>query len=408
MVRIDRRTIATLAVLAALLASCSHGEVSTRSGAPTTIATTEIRPTTTTSAPSPPTDTGPSIQGVDFLNDEHGYGLLIDQVGDACSLRVATTADGGSTFSAAVSVAQGSCQNGYQETRLVFDGAGDGFVYGPRLYVTHDSGTTWTDASPSGIVVAVVPFGTTVWRLVAHCEGSPETCSLSLDESSDGGRTWIPSKATLPKASTFGVLAPPGTSLLVRNSTSSAFLVVPTSPTAATILSTADGARTWKQSLVPCLGGWGEILSRAFDSSLWLACAGQPGAGSQLKSVVRSLDGGKSWIPGTPCPPDLTSTTYPPCAESNGLSGGYLSDIVGLSSTTAFIDGGRSFLQVTHDGGATWSLTKPLVGNGDLSVGGLSFVDPEHGWVIVGESNSAATLWRTTDGGNSWQQTYPN
>jgi len=291
----------------------------------------------------------------------------------------------------------------------VFDGVGDGFVYGPGLYVTHNSGSTWADANPSGIVVDVVPSGTSVWRLVAHCGGSSDTCSLTLDESSDGGRTWASPLAALPKASEFGgSLTQPGTTLLVRSSASSAFLVVPTSTTAATFLSTADGARTWEQSPVPCLGGWGEILSRAFDSSLWLACAGQPGAGSQLKSVVRSLDGGKSWIPGSPCPPDVTSTTYPPCAETNGLTSGYLSDIVGLSSTTAFIDGGRNFLQVTHDGGARWSLTTPKVGNGDLTVGGLSFADAQHGWVIVGDSNPGATLWRTTDGGTSWQRVYPH
>jgi len=290
----------------------------------------------------------------------------------------------------------------------VFDSAGDGFVYGPGLYVTHDSGSTWADASPSGIVVDVVPFGTSVWRLVAHCNATPDTCGLTLDESSDGGRTWVPSGATLPEASGFGgLVAPPGTSLLVRSSTPSAFLVIPTSTTAATLLTTVDGARTWEQRLVPCLGGWGEILSRAFDGSLWLACAGQPGAGSQLKSVVRSLDDGKSWLPGSPCLPDVTSTTYPPCAETNGLAGGYLSDIVGLSSTTAFIDGGRNFLQVTHDGGATWSFTTPRVGNGDLTVGALSFVDAEHGWVIVGDYNPVATLWRTIDDGSTWQQVYP-
>ncbi len=195
--------------------------------------------------------------------------------------------------------------------------------------------------------------------------------------------------------------------MLVRSSESSAFLGIPTSTTAATLLTTVDGAKTWERSLVPCLGGWGEILSRAFDGSLWLACAGQPGAGSQLKSVVRSLDDGKSWGPGSPCPPEVTSSTYPPCAETNGLTGGYLSDIAGLSSTTAFIDGGRNFLQATHDGGATWSLTTPMVGNGDLTVGGLFFADPQHGWVIVGDFNLAATLWRTTDGGNTWQQVYP-
>jgi len=344
---------------------------------------------------------------VAFLNPEDGYGLVVEQDSGSCATSVASTTDGGSTFSPPVPVTSWSCANGYSETSLTFDEAGDGFVYGPSLYVSHDGGQTWSSQTSSGTVLAVVPVGRSVWMVVTPCSGptASNTCPLALDESSDGGRTWAASM-TFPSVMAVGNESPPWLSLtwLVRASLSTAFLVVPTTGTAATVLSTFDGGRTWRRVLVPCLGGWGESLSEAFDHTLWLACGGQPSAGSQLKSVVRSFDGGETWVQGSTCPPLVTSTTYPPCAASNGLSGGYLSDLVALSGTTALTAGERNVVQVTHDGGKTWSPTNPPFG-GDDGSGAFHFVNPQDGWVLVNPLGAGA-LWRTTDGGDQWSQVW--
>jgi len=380
----------------------STAETAPATSVPPTSSSTTISPLPSTTAPAP-------IQGVvavAFLNGSDGYGLFSDDTGGvSCSLSVASTHDGAVTFSAQVPLPKAAqCF----PSLMSFDNVGDGFVFGPGLYATHDGGTTWTDDSPSATVLDVVPLGRSVWMLttpsVTHTGGP----NLALAESNDGGRTWFPARA-LPPATTVGsdLLPPPvDTASLVRTSASTAYAVVSTSPTAATVFTTTDGAQTWHHVLVPCLGGWAEVLSQAFDHTLWLVCAGQPSAGSQLKSVVRSFDGGKTWVQGSTCPPLVTSTTYPPCAEANGLGIGYLGGMAALSGTTGFLDGDRSPVIVTRDGGKTWALTNPLIGDVNGSAG-LFFANEQDGWVISETYGNGGPLWRTTDGGGQWSQVWP-
>lgn len=404
--------VVTLVVLAmgvgiASVATSPSGH-SARKAVPTTslppTTRTTVPPTTSTSVPAP----SEGMAQVTFLNPQDGYGLVVQQGSGTCDSAVASTTDGGNTFSKPVPVTAWTCVNGYQETSLAFDGAGDGFVYGPGLHVSHDAGMTWTDQSSTGATFDVVPMGRSIWMLQTPCSNPiPGPCPVTLDESSDGGRTWVPS-ATFPSVMEASNQAPPWLSLkwVVRSSSSKAFIVVPTTPTAATLLFTFDGGRTWNHSLIPCLGGWAESLSQGFDQTLWLACAGQPSAGNQLKSVLRSLDGGREWVQGSSCPPVVTSTTYPACAV-NELTPGYLTDIGALSGTTAFMAGGRSSVSVTHDGGKTWMPTNPPIGNdADGGSGGLFFVNPQDGWVLLNPLGAGA-VWRTTDGGVSWRQVWP-
>lgn len=415
---------ATWSVLAAMLVFATGAGIASVVMSPpdrppaTSAAQTPSAPPTTT--PATPTTTAPTtsitisappptegMAQVAFLSPEDGYGLIVNQDSGRCSSSVASTADGGSTFSTPVVAAMWPCTNGYQETSLSVDDAGDGFVYGPGLYESHDGGKTWTNESPTDTVLDVVPLGQSIWMLQTPCSASATSpCPMSLDTSNDGGRTWETS-VTFPDPEVVGNESPSwlNISWLLRTSSSTALVVVPTTGTAVTLLSTSDGGETWSHLLVPCLGGWVEDLTQAFDQALWLGCAGQPSAGSQLKSVMRSFDGGRTWVEGSACPPLVTSTTYPPCAEANELANGYLSDIAPLSDSTALMAGGRSRVQITHDGGKTWELTSPPFG-GDDGSGGLFFVNPQDGWVLVNPVGSGV-LWRTTDGGEQWSQEWP-
>jgi photosystem II stability/assembly factor-like uncharacterized protein len=89
------------------------------------------------------------------------------------------------------------------------------------------------------------------------------------------------------------------------------------------------------------------------------------------------------------------------------LTSGYLEDIAATSSTFAFLDGGRSVVRVTHDGGMTWTAIAPPLGGQDVGSGGLYFANSQDGWVIANPFNPAATLWRTTDGGEQWSHVWP-
>lgn len=369
------------------------------SGAPSTPLTL---PTTTLPAPVE------GIDAVDFLNSSDGYGLFSENSGGvSCSLSVASTKDGGSTFSARVPLP--STAQCYRTPSISSDSLGDGFIFGPGLYVTHDAGATWADDSSSATGLDVVPLGRSVWMLQTPPSTHTGSWTPALSESSDGGRTWSPARALPPVTTVSGAPVPPpvDTASLLRTSLTTAYVVVSTNSTAATVFVTTDGAQTWHQVLAPCLGGWVESLSQGFDGSLWLACAGQPSAGSQLKSVARSFDGGKTWVEGSTCPPLVTSTTYPPCAESNGLGFGYLSDISALSGTTALIDGGRSPVEITQDGGTTWKLTNPPIGGDANGSAGLFFANERDGWVISQTYGAGGPLWRTTDGGEQWSQVWP-
>jgi photosystem II stability/assembly factor-like uncharacterized protein len=117
-------------------------------------------------------------------------------------------------------------------------------------------------------------------------------------------------------------------------------------------------------------------------------CAGQPGVGSQAKSVTRSTDDGESWqvVHG-----QLDSTP-------DGRTSGYVSDVAALSPERLWIAEGRAGLIGSTDGGRTW--TQFIAGGdetGGVGGGQIIFVDALHGWALVDKA-----LWRTVDGGITW------
>jgi photosystem II stability/assembly factor-like uncharacterized protein len=137
------------------------------------------------------------------------------------------------------------------------------------------------------------------------------------------------------------------------------------------------------------------------------ACAGEPGAGNQAKSVLRSTDGGATWATESDCP--ITSSTSTPACESGLLSSGYLGGIDALSTDTAFLFGDRSSLLVSHDGGAHWQSVQPLIGDTSGGTQQAIFFNGSDG-VVLGEganTNEAVTLWITSDGGAKWAALVP-
>src|SRR5487761_44814 len=103
--------------------------------------TTTTVPRTTTSPSTPGSSL--SIESVAFFNGSDGYGLFNRTSGSSCSLAVAHTHDGGNTFAPLATVTDYTCANGYPARKVAFDNVGDGFVFGPTLFVSHDNGSTW-------------------------------------------------------------------------------------------------------------------------------------------------------------------------------------------------------------------------------------------------------------------------
>lgn len=358
-------------------------------------------PVATSSPPSPP-----ELSQIAFFNSTSGYGLFFTTGSGMCSSLVESTEDAGATFDPMTTVNSWACSSDPPANELAFDDHGDGFVYNPELFVTHDGGRSWVADPPSGTVLSVQALGYSIWMLEGICPtGSQPTddCPLQLLESSNGGVTWTPSPAPPPttvNGSSNGVAEEGalGQSWLVRTTKSTAYIV--SNPVAnnngaddaASLLSTEDGGASWTTEQIPCgLDASSVVLASAPDGSLLAVCAGQPSAGYQPKAVSRSFDGGRTW------------SVYPGCAAywqkcpnpSPAIDNGYLGEVDAVSASTAYLTGNRSLLLVTHDGGISWEPTG--VGDEDGGPSQTIFFSPEDG-VVLGDG----TLWTTTDGGVDW------
>ena len=372
---------------------------------------------TITTTPPPTAPPAPSLRlgTVAFFDPQHGYGVFTRTDGPTCTALVGPTGDGGADFAALVSVTSWPCGWSAPATSLAFDDHGDGFLYGPGLFVTHDAGATWSPNSQPGQVLSVEALGESVWMVEADCPGGQgsQLCPIALLESTDGGRTWSPSPSLPP-----GATGEPYTggaqdqTPLVRVSVRSAYLVtnpgLGNPPQPARLWFTSDGGASWSARSPQCAAGpYSTVLSAAPDGTLWSACADEPGAGFQSKVVARSFDGGRTWITETEAdclqPP---SPQVPPACRT--LDSGYLGGVDAVSATRAFMVGDRLPLLVTNDGGETWTATAPG-GSGGGSAH-VIFFDADHGLVLGDDPNNdeIPTLWTTSDGGQHWSSVMPS
>jgi len=162
------------------------------------------------------------------------------------------------------------------------------------------------------------------------------------------------------------------------------------------VVVTSDGGATWARRDRPCPSGpfaYGSgLLAGAPEGTMWLACAGEPSAGAQLKALYRSDDTGRSWTVVADC------LRTPGQCEWPGGAFGYLATLASASPDSVWMGLARGAMVGTLDSGRTW--LEPPVGGGDLGATQIVFADVKHGWAIV-ERN----LWRTVDGGLTWTRT---
>jgi photosystem II stability/assembly factor-like uncharacterized protein len=113
--------------------------------------------------------------------------------------------------------------------------------------------------------------------------------------------------------------------------------------------------------------------------------------------VVRSVDAGQHWHDVTPKVPEVRSDSVP--------DGYFLSADVGWLAIDQLSDSAETSagpLYRTDDGGHSWQRIGSTPDHGCA----LEFVDAVHGWctVLVGAAGSMpVSIYRTTNGGSSWQ-----
>lgn len=378
----------------------------------TTVPVRTPHTTTTTRPPAAvPTD---RLTQIAFLSPSIGYGLFIRQTPTTCEALVGATTNGGAVFASLTTVTAWGCADNAVVSRIAFDDHGDGFVYGPGLFVTHDSGATWAQLPQDGVVLSVEALGFSVWAVETTCpilSTLQSPCPLRLLESADGGRSWgtvqVPAAASANGMTT-------GQSYLVRTGPATAYLTSNPSTTGqgpsatAPLWFTDDGGRTWSARQVECgIGSSMDSISAAPNGTLVAVCAGPPSAGAQPKSTVRSTDGGRTWTTMTLCPGSSTLTFA--CTTAPPLGVGYLGDIDAVSADTVYLVGGRSSLLVTHDGGVSWHTLEPTIGDGSNGSWNVAFFNSAEGVVLANDPNNgnALSIWSTGNAGASWHSVVP-
>lgn len=363
---------------------------------------------------------GYQLSKLAMTTPDRGHGLFLDYQGPACRIGVAATSDGGARFTVPVTVTTWPCASSPPAGQVAFGSRGDGFVYGPGLFVTHDGGRTWAAASALGDVLAVAPLGRSVWLLQARCRpvkpAQAQYCPLRLLISGNGGRTWEPA-ASQPSASVPGyggsvpVESAAGRSYLVRTGPKSGYVaalavtpypVVPGHQAQGRLWFTADSGRSWSRRATPCTG-MSYAMSAAPDGALFAVCAGEPGAGEQGKTVEQSLNGGRTWTRGESC-------GIGRCGGA--LGSGYLGGIAATGARTVYLVGDRSPLLVTHDGGVTWAVVAAVTAGDDAGTYQVLFFNRRDGLVLGVDDKppyhpQQPTIWWTHDGGARWTAVHP-
>jgi BNR/Asp-box repeat len=366
-------------------------------------ATPSAAPSTPSPATAPPPAPG-NFQptSVTFVSDGTGY--VIGQAGTPgqcgpprkyiCT-SIAGTTDHGSSWHGVSAPVTGAPAGPAGVSQVRFYNSSDGWAFGPQLWATHDGGLHWTRISTHGLrVTALEAAGRRVFAVWAQCSGTgPDFAvgctSSALYSASPGSDQWAAVPGAGPGHSVSGTA---NSSALVLTG-SRGYLLTPDGTLLSGPVTSAGGWQpvtgTASPSPAPCTPGdaqadgqpSGALLAATTASGLALVCT-SPGTGAtQAKTVYTSTDNGQTWQKAGPAP-----------------AAGIATSVAG-STTGTIVLATTAGLQVSTDGGATWT-----AGQGTLPAGGFSYVgmtDPDQGVAVPADVTQHA-VWFTFDGGQSW------
>lgn len=327
---------------------------------------------------------------------------------------------------------------------------------GTGLFHTVDGGLKWSPIGPTTGLPTSSPFGfpifSTIWTAIdplhvwfAQEDAAQGGAQVSVFNTVDGGAVWSKTQFTVPEEYIGGLhlsFSDPEHGVLLATSTPAAGLMN------KAVYVTSDGGQTFHEVSCSCLsptdlpaGSYPTAIASISPQVLYVVGASH---GSSYSWVYRSTDGGRTfarlnlpsagpgyvsaWAPVfsgasgvLPAvlygPKGLSFVTYITSNAGQTFKPGTPVPITNLSPDTngpvyaflspmdGFVVAGAS-LEITTDGGATWTSTPlpsgiqrvgtPLV----LAADGAGDI-----WLLAG--SSAAHLFRSTDGGQTWSSVWP-
>lgn len=271
-----------------------------------------------------------------------------------------------------------------------------------QLFVTDDGGTSWTKQYASQTTPQSVQFTDALNGWAAGCVlpvGLSGDCETQLLATIDGGITWTPAISapiTQGKVVSIGFVGPRDGWVLGKSCPSLCDSQAP-----AKLVRTGDGGATWES--LPVLDGVAAPVSleRLDELVGWVLTNNQ---------IFGTRDGGVTW-----------TTAENPCNEEQPRDSkvlptqmSFVDAQVGWIGCFLPIGAGMSAgaLYRTGDGGATWQLvaitpegsTALPSGVGILPTGvvDVDFLNERNGWFACGCPYSG--VWQTQDGGSNWDR----
>ncbi len=155
----------------------------------------------------------------------------------------------------------------------------------------------------------------------------------------------------------------------------------------AGLVRSTDGGASWVEVQNPCNGETPDLQAIAFPEQEqgWVLCVAEAGAGQQRKHIYATTDAGSQW---SETDEGIGSSGYADDIWFNRFGEGWLLESI------------RGTPYSTDDGGASWT---PVAGiaSPDISVlYSVSFVDATTGYGLL--YSGQATLITTNDGGTTW------
>jgi photosystem II stability/assembly factor-like uncharacterized protein len=252
------------------------------------------------------------------------------------------------------------------------------------LFDSPDGGLAWHRIDGLSRISDLAVGSSSVWAITDSCDVAYVRCITSVVESLDSGVSWqrvgTPSSLLGERVSAQLVVVDDDHVLLLTSRAE-------WTDQGLDLVSTNDGGKSWTSRRAVDECGFATVAAVS-SSALWFACSGGWATAMERRIVARSDDGGQTWR-----------------VVLDRIVSGHLSQLWPVSPTVAYISQARGYLIVTTDGGATWRETDQRVGDGDRGIGPSFFFDERRG--VVGDSDPerdhATRLWRTIDGGRTWQ-----